>query len=73
MFRTLVGDHQGGPADVEWTPADDAEEEGVVSLEELPGDRTRISVTVEFDGDDSKVAAHLERDLRMFKAFAETR
>jgi hypothetical protein len=73
MIRTLVGHYQGGPADVEWTPADDAEEEGVVSLEELPGDRTRISVTVGFDGDGSKVAAHLERDLRMFKAFAETR
>jgi hypothetical protein len=73
MFRTLVGHYQGGPADVEWTPADDAEEEGVVKLEELPGGRTRVSVAVEFDGDESKVAAHLERDLRMFKAFAETR
>jgi hypothetical protein len=70
VFRTLVGHRQDGPADVEWTPADDAEEEGVVRLEELPGDRTRISVTVESDGDESKVAAHLERDLGMFKAFA---
>lgn len=73
MFRTLVGHYQGAPADVEWTPADDAEESGVVKLEELPGDRTRVSVTVEFDGDESKVAAHLDRDLGMFKAFAETR
>jgi hypothetical protein len=73
MFRTLVGHYQGGPADVEWTPADDAEEDGVVRLEALPGDKTRVSVTVEFDGDESKVAAHLERDLKMFKAFAETR
>jgi hypothetical protein len=73
MVRTLVGHYQGGPADVEWTPADDAEEEGVVRLEELPDDRTRVSVTVESDGDESKVAAHLERDLKMFKAFAETR
>ena len=73
MFRTLVGHYQGGLADVEWTPADDAEKEGVVALEELGDGRTRVSVTVEFDGDESEVAAHLERDLRLFKAFAETR
>ena len=42
-------------------------------LEGLPDDRTRVSVTVEFEGDEAKVAAHLERDLKMFKAFAETR
>ena len=73
MFRTLVGHYQGRPADVEWTPADDAEEGGVVRLEGLPGDKTRVSVTVEFEGDEGKVVAHLERDLKMFKAFAETR
>ena len=32
-----------------------------------------MSVTVEFEGDETTVAAHLERDLEMFKAFAETR
>lgn len=73
MFRTLVGHYQGRAADVEWTPADDAEEEGVVLLEEIPGGGTRVSVTVEFEGDEAKVAAHLDRDLKMFKAFAETR
>ncbi len=73
MFRTLVGHYQGAPTDVEWTAADDAEQEGVVRFEALPDDRTRVSVTVEFDGDEAKVAAHLERDLKMFKAFAETR
>ena len=73
MFRTLVGHYQGSAADVEWTAADDAEEEGVVLLEGLPDDRTRVSVTVEFEGDEAKVAAHLERDLKLFKVFAETR
>jgi hypothetical protein len=73
MFRTLVGHYRGKPADVEWTPADDAEDEGVVRLEALPGDRTRVSVTVEFEGDEATVAAHLDRDLGMFKRFAETR
>ena len=29
---------------------------------------TTRSVTVEFEGDEAKVAAHLERDLKMFKA-----
>jgi hypothetical protein len=73
MFRTLVGHYRGAASDVEWTAADDAEQEGVVLLEGLPDDRTRVSVTVEFEGDEAKVAAHLERDLKMFKAFAETR
>ena len=73
MFRTLVGHYQSDPVDVEWTLADDAEEEGVVRFEELPDDRTRVTVTVEFDGDEATVAAHIERDLRQFKAFAETR
>ena len=37
MFRTLVGHYRGSAAEVEWTPADDAEEAGVVLLE---GSRT---------------------------------
>ena len=73
MFRSLVGHYEGAPEDVEWTPADDAEEDGLVRLEALADDRTRVSVTVEFEGDEAKVAAHLERDLEQFKAFAETR
>jgi hypothetical protein len=32
-----------------------------------------VSVTVEFEGDEAKVASHLDRDLERFKAFAETR
>jgi hypothetical protein len=73
MFRTLVGHYQGHASDVEWTPADDAEKDGTVLLEGLPADRTRVSVTVRFEGDEAKVAKHLERDLATFKAFAETR
>jgi hypothetical protein len=73
MFRTLVGHYQGHASDTEWTPADDAEQDGVVLFEELPEGRTRVSVTVEFEGDEAKVIAHLDRDLKTFKAFAETR
>jgi hypothetical protein len=73
MFRTLVGHYQGHAADVEWTAADDAEKDGTVLLEGLPAGGTRVSVTVRFEGDEAKVAKHLERDLTMFKAFAETR
>jgi hypothetical protein len=69
----LVGHHQGDPAEVEWTPADDAEEDGAVQLVESPGDRARVNVTVEFDGDESRAAPHLDRDLRMLEAFTETR
>ncbi len=73
MFRTLVGHYRTAAAEIEWTPADDAEESGIVRLEGLPGDRTRVSVAVEFHGDEAKVAEHLERDLQQFKTFAETR
>ena len=73
MFRTLVGHYQGHASDVEWTPADDAEQAGVVLFEQLPAGGTRVSVTVQFEGDEAKVAKHLDRDLKTFKAFAETR
>ncbi len=72
MFRTLIGHYQASAADVEWSPADDAKQAGVVTLEEIPGG-TRVSVTVDFQGDAVAVAAHLERDLKEFKTFAETR
>ena len=72
MFRTLIGHYQTSAADVEWTPADDAEQAGVVEFEEIPSG-TRVSVTVDFQGDETTVAAHLERDLKEFKTFAETR
>ena len=73
MFRSLVGHYEGAPEDVEWSPADDAEEDGLVRLEALSHDRTRVTVTLEFEGDEATVAAHLERDLELFKACAETR
>jgi hypothetical protein len=74
MFRKLVGHDEGvSEADLEWTPADDAERDGTVRLEALAADRTRVTVTVEFDGDEATVAAHLERDLELFRDFAETR
>ena len=78
VFRTLVGHEAGVPeTDLEWTPADVAERDGTVRLESLAGDRTRASVTVELEGDEATVTAHLERDLErdleLFKACAETR
>jgi hypothetical protein len=32
-----------------------------------------VSVTVGYEGDEDEVATHLERDLGLFKEFAETR
>ena len=71
VFRTLVRRYQGRPADVGWTPTDDAGQDSVVLLEELPGGHTRVSVAAESAGGESGVADHLERGLRMLKAFAE--
>ena len=78
VFRTLVGHVAGVPeTDLEWTPADGDERDGTVRLESLAGERTRASVTVELEGDEATVTAHLERDLErdleLFKACAETR
>lgn len=42
-------------------------------LEEIPDMRLRVSVTVQVDGDEGAVTAHLDRDLQLFKTFAETR
>ncbi len=73
VFRLLVGHYRTALPELEYQPANDAEEAGVVNLEALPGGRTRIGVTVRHQGDERKVAAHLERDLELFKTFAETR
>ena len=72
MLGTLVGRYRTAAGDVKRTPAADAEREDIVLLEEIPDTRTRVSVTVQFEGDES-AAAHLDRDLRLFKTFAETR
>jgi uncharacterized membrane protein len=77
MFRCLVGHYRtSSEADVEWSLAEDAEQNGLVAMAKLPGDRTRVSVRVTYEGDaaaEAAVGAHLERDLAEFKRFAETR
>ena len=75
MFRTFMGHYQSSVADLEWSLADDVEEEGVVSLTPLD-DGTRVTVTITYEGDraaEVAVGAQLERDLAEFKRFAETR
>lgn len=77
MFRCLVGHYRTSTAaDVEWSLAEDAEQAGIVAMAKLPGDRTRVTVRVAYEGDaaaEAAVGAHLERDLEEFKRFAETR
>ncbi len=76
MFRSLVGHYQTKAEDVEWSLAEDVEQGGLVTMARLEGGRTRVTVAVEYTGDsaaESAVGAHLERDLKEFKAFAETR
>ena len=77
MFRSLEGHYRTSTeADVEWSLAEDAEQAGMVAMEKLPGDRTRVTVRVTYEGHEAAeaaVGAHLERDLAEFKRFAETR
>lgn len=77
MFRSLVGHYRTSTeADIEWSLAEDVEEGGLVTMARLEGDRTRVTVSLQYEGDaaaEQAVGAHLERDLAEFKRFAETR
>ncbi len=76
MFRSLVGHYQTSLADVEWSLADDVEKTGMVTLADLGVGRTRVTVSIDYEGDtgaEEAVGAHLDRDLAEFKRFAETR
>jgi uncharacterized membrane protein len=70
-----MGHYESSVKDLEWSLADDVEEEGVVRLTPLD-DGTRVTVTITYEGDKAAevaVGAQLERDLAEFKRFAETR
>ena len=76
MFRSLVGHYKTATADIEWSLADDVEKSGLVTLADLGAGRTRVTVSIDYEGDpgaDEAVGAQLERDLAEFKGFAETR
>ena len=76
MFRSLVGHYKTANADVEWSLAEDVEKSGLVTLADLGGGRTRVTVSIEYVGElgaDEAVGAHLDRDLAEFKRFTETR
>jgi hypothetical protein len=77
VFRSLVGHYRTSTdADIEWSLAEDVEEGGLVTMARLEGDRTRVTVSLRYEGADEAeqaVGAHLERDLAEFKRFAETR
>jgi uncharacterized membrane protein len=76
MFRSLVGHYKTSTADIEWSLADDVEKSGLVTLADLGGGRTRITVSIDYKGDagaEEAVGTHLDRDLAEFKTFAETR
>jgi hypothetical protein len=73
-YRTLIGHYRSTDEDVEWSLAEDVEKSGQVAFSPLDGGGTRVTVTVDSEGDaaaQAAVAAHLERDLVEFEAFAE--
>ncbi len=76
MFRSLIGHYRTSEQDVEWSLAEDVEKRGRVSFAPQDGGHTRVTVSVEYEGDaaaEAAVVAHLDRDLEEFKAFAESR
>jgi uncharacterized membrane protein len=76
MFRSLVGHYQTSTADIEWSLAEDVEKSGLVTLADLGAGRTRVTVSIDYEGEadaETAVGAHLDRDLAEFKRFAETR
>jgi hypothetical protein len=76
VFRSLVGHYRVGEDAVKWSAADDAECGGLVSLKRLDSGHTRVTVSVDYRGDETvekAAGAHLDRDLAELKAFAEAR
>lgn len=76
MFRSLVGHYRTSTADLEWSLAEDVEKSGLVTLADLGAGRTRVTVSIDYEGDERAeraVGAHVDRDLAEFKRFAETR
>ena len=76
MFRSLVGHYKTSIEGVEWSLADDVEKSGLVTLADLGAGRTRVTVSLDYEGGagaEEAVGAHLDRDLAEFKRFAETR
>ena len=76
MFRSLVGHYKTSLEDVEWSLADDVEKSGLVTLADLGAGRTRVTVSLDYEGGagaEEAVGGHLDRDLVAFKQFAETR
>jgi uncharacterized membrane protein len=80
VYRKLIGHYSVGEQQIEWTPADDAEDAANIWLEAIDGETTRVVLRVDYDpalmrcGDpnpDNCVEASLASDLEKFKRFAE--
>lgn len=80
VYRKLIGHYSIGDRQVEWTPADDAEDAATIWFEDIDGDSTRVVLRVDYDpaqmkcddpNPDNCVETSLAADLMKFKHFAE--
>jgi uncharacterized membrane protein len=80
IYRKLIGHYSVGDRQVEWKPADDAEDAATIWFEDVDGDRTRVVLRVDYDpalmkcGDpnpDNCVEDSLLADLTRYKRFTE--
>lgn len=80
VYRKLIGHYSVGERQIEWQPADDAEDAATMWFEDVDGDRCRVVLRIDYDpalmdcddpNPDHCVEASLAADLDKFKRFAE--
>ena len=76
LLRTAIADHKVTSPELEWSFCEELQHEARVKFSGLEGQRTRVSVAVEYEGSEAAgvaIGQHLSRDLAAFKRLAEAR
>lgn len=75
-LRTTIGEHKVTAPEQEWSLSEEIDHEADVRFTEIDGDHTRVSVVVEYPGEEAAGVAilqHLARELEEYREFAEGR
>ncbi|GEM_PF-2657502 len=73
-LRTTIGEHKVTSPEQEWSLSDEIEHEAHVSFHQLDDGRTRVTVRVEYPGDEAAGVAileHVARELEEFRWAAQ--
>lgn len=73
-LRTTIGDHKVTSPEQEWSLSDELEHEASVTFQSLDEDHTRVTVRVEYPGDEAAGVAilqHVARELEEYRRAVE--